>query len=51
MLDLLLAAGGRWNYSTDLGEEIWDALDIAPHSRAQIEDVLARHGVRRPTNE
>jgi ankyrin repeat protein len=48
-LDLVLAAGGRHDYVTDLGEGVWDATSLHPETRAEMQAVLRRHGWRRTT--
>jgi hypothetical protein len=49
ILDLVLAAGGSGDYVTDRGETVWDALTERAETREQMEAVLRKHGVGRPT--
>jgi uncharacterized protein len=49
VLDLVLAAGGRIDYVTELGETVWDALSGRAEIRDQMEAVLRKHRVGRPT--
>jgi uncharacterized protein len=45
VLDLVLGAGGRGDYVTQLGETVWDALSGRAETRDQMEAVLRKHGV------
>jgi hypothetical protein len=47
LVELLLVAGARAEYETDLGETIIDAVPPRQELRERILAVLARHGVRR----
>lgn len=49
VLDLVLLAGGRTDYVTDIGETVWNALGGHAESRDQIKAVLLKHGAGRPT--
>jgi len=45
LVDLLLAAGARADYETDLGTTIADAIPTNPRRRGPILEILARHGI------
>ncbi len=44
LVDLLLTAGSRADYVTDLGETVLDALPEDPEQRAAVVDILDKHG-------
>jgi ankyrin repeat protein len=46
LVDLLLAAGARADYETDLGTTITDAIPADAKRRGPILATLARHGIR-----
>jgi ankyrin repeat protein len=45
LVELLLAAGARHDYVTDLDETIWDAIGQNASHRAEMEAVLKKHNV------
>lgn len=49
VLDMVLTAGGRLDYVTDIGETVWDAIARKPETREEMEAVLRKHGAGRPT--
>ena len=49
LVDALLSAGARFDYRTELGETIWDAVGRAPAEIAPLREVLAKHGIRSRT--
>ena len=49
VLDLVLGAGGRGDYVTELGQTVWDAVSGRAAARDRMETVLRKHGVGRPT--
>lgn len=44
----LLDAGARADFVTDRGQGLWDVVPKAEPARAEVLEVLARHGVRQP---
>lgn len=48
LVDLLLTAGARPDYQTDLGFTIMDALPPREPKRSAMLDVLRKHGVNVP---
>jgi hypothetical protein len=47
LVDLLLSAGAIADYTTALGETVFDALPQKLHRRLAVEQVLQKHGVVR----
>jgi ankyrin repeat protein len=48
LVDLLLNAGAKADYVTDLGETIFDVASQSPGGLDPILDVLEKHGIRQP---
>lgn len=48
-LDALLTAGARADYVTDCQETVWDAVAYRGVNREQLEAVVEKYGVRRPS--
>lgn len=46
LVELLLAAGARLDYVTDIGESVFDALPDDPGQRKAVLAVLKRHGAQ-----
>jgi uncharacterized protein len=46
LVSLLIVAGARADYTTSLGETIWDAVSRSPTQCEKMLDILASHGVR-----